>query len=190
MDRFKECLKFVLKWEGGYSPPRVGDPNPTNYGVTQSVYDAYRERKKQPLRSVRFITMDEVEEIYREFYWLRSKSDKLPVPLDLVHFDTSVNMGVGTAGKLLQRSLNNHLPPKEQVKVDGIVGNETLSAIKKVPLKDLISTYINLRKSTYLRIANTNPTKRRFLKGWLNRLNDLERQVSSALKQPQPTPSL
>lgn len=176
--RFEECLKFVLKWEGGWTPPQKGDPNPTNYGIIQSVYDAYRERKRLPLRSVRFITMDEVREIYWEWYWLRSKADKLPQPLDLVHFDTSVNMGVGAAGKLLQRSINDCLPKEKWLKVDGVIGNATLSAAKSVDAKKVCAAYIKRRRERYHAIARANPEKQRFLRGWLNRVNDLAKTIA------------
>lgn len=173
--RFDECLKFVLKWEGGYSPPQVGDPNPTNYGITQNTYNAYRHTKNLPYQSVRHITMDEVREIYYLLYWVSSKADKLPPPLDLVHFDTAVNMGVMTANKLLQRSVNALLPENRKLAVDGIVGEKTLSAVKQVPIDKLVKAYIARRAARYEEIANKYPQKRRFLKGWLNRLNDLKR---------------
>ncbi|MBE3138916.1 MAG: hypothetical protein IMZ63_03785, partial [Actinobacteria bacterium] len=37
------------------------------------------------------------EKIYYENYWLKSECDKLPKPMDIIVFDTAVNMGISRA---------------------------------------------------------------------------------------------
>jgi lysozyme family protein len=53
---------------------------------------------------LRNITDAEVNRIYFEWYWLTSGADKLPWPLCLCHFDTSVNAGPGRAAEMLAKS--------------------------------------------------------------------------------------
>ena len=81
---FDEALKFVLKWEGGYS----NDPNDpggeTKYGISKRSY---------PELDIRKLTLKQAKEIYYQNYWLKSGCDKLPFPFNIVVFDTSVNMG-------------------------------------------------------------------------------------------------
>lgn len=176
--RFLDCLNFVLKWEGGWTPPQEGDPNPTNYGIIQSVYDDWRKDRGLPLRSVKDIERWEVRTIYWERYWKPAKCEFLPNPIDLIHFDTAVNMGVGAASLLLQRAINDNLPKSDWIKVDGGIGQQTLSAVRRVNLTKLAESYIKRRVERYKAIVRSNKSKGRFLKGWLNRVRDLAKHVN------------
>ena len=74
---FDDALAFVLKREGG----RVDDPKDrggrTNRGVTQRVYDRYREQHDLPPADVWDILPAEVKAIYRAGYWDAVKGDTL-----------------------------------------------------------------------------------------------------------------
>ncbi len=181
-EKFRKALKFVLKWEGGLSDD-PDDPGGRTYkGVTQARYNQYRKSKKLPVQDVAKMSDAEMEEIYYEYYWQPVWGDKLPSPLDLVVFDTAVNMGVKTAISLLQRALNSLLPKNEQVSVDGKIGEQTLNAIAKVSqkhgLRALCNAMLSLRKERYHNIAKANPKLKKFLKGWLNRVADLEKTIA------------
>lgn len=92
---FEKALKFVLKWEGGY----VNDPKDpggeTNYGISKKSY---------PNEDIKNMTLERAKKIYYENYWLKSGCDKLSYPLDMIMFDTSVNMGRSRANKFLDIS--------------------------------------------------------------------------------------
>lgn len=92
---FNEALKFVLKWEGGYS----NDPNDpggeTKYGICKRSY---------PKLDISKLTLEQAKKIYYENYWLKSGCDKLAEPLNIVVFDTAVNMGRSRAKKFLVAS--------------------------------------------------------------------------------------
>lgn len=81
---FNKAIKFVLKWEGGYS----NDPNDpggeTKYGISKRSY---------PELDISKLTLKQAKEIYYQNYWLKSGCDELPYPFDIVVFDTAVNMG-------------------------------------------------------------------------------------------------
>ena len=60
------------------------------------------------------------------------------------------------------------------VKVDGIVGQKTIAAINDYPdQKELFNKLWNRRKKHFEDVAKS-PSKAKFLKGWLNRLNDFK----------------
>lgn len=147
---FEEAYAFIRRWEGGY----VNDPDDrggaTNLGVTQATYDAYRRRHGLPLQDVRSITREEAEAIYREGFWEPSGAGSLPRPLGIVHMDTAVNMGLGRARQFLEEAQVHH-PGDPQAAVE---------------------TYLDLRLNRYLELAR-DPSQRKFLAGWLNRLRDL-----------------
>ena len=81
---FEKALKFVLKWEGGYS----NDPNDpggeTKFGISKRSY---------PELDISKLTLKQAKEIYYQNYWLKTGCDELPYPFNIVVFDTAVNMG-------------------------------------------------------------------------------------------------
>lgn len=168
--RFKECLKFVLKWEGGYSEHPNDPGGATMKGITQSVYDSWRKSKGLPTRHVRNITDDEVEAIYWEKYWQPLRCSELPAPLDLVCFDSGVNCGIGRAARWLRAALG--MPAATTVTP------EVIAKVKQHKnIAALAKAVCDLREQHYINISNANPKLKVFLKGWLNRLNDLRKQV-------------
>ena len=58
------------------------------------------------------------------------------------------------------------------VKQDGIVGTVTLSAINKEG-DELFEKVQEARKQFLNAIVNIRPSQKKFLKGWMNRVNDL-----------------
>ncbi len=167
--RFSESLPFILRWEGGYVDHPNDPGGKTNMGVTQAVYDDWRKKANQPAQSVRTISDAEVQAIYESGYWLPPRCDLLEQALDLVQFDTAVNMGVGRAIRFLQQSLG--------CTVDGGIGPKTQEAIATCDSGDTIVTFCQAREDYYRRLAQSNPKLAVFLPGWLNRLNALRQEA-------------
>jgi lysozyme family protein len=163
------ALKFVLRWEGGF----VDHPNDpggrTNKGVTQKVYDAWRGRQGLVRQDVKLIVDAEVRAIYAADYWVPPRCDLLASPLDLVQFDTGVNMGVGRAVRLLQGAVGCN--------VDGDFGPATERAVAGCDVGTTVIDYCNRREALYRSLAQKNPKLTVFLKGWMNRLNALRTEA-------------
>ena len=124
-----------------------------NRGVRQSTYDTYRKNKGLQPRDVKELTLDETREIYYDMYYVKSGADKIKDPvLAFQVFDTAVNMGVGAAKKLLSQCGNDADKFKE------------------------------LRLKRYESIAANNPSKAKFLKGWKNRVSNLDDYADKNLK--------
>jgi len=169
---FEASLPFVLRWEGGF----VDHPNDpggrTNKGVTQKVYDAWRRRQGLPVRDVKRLEDAELQRIYEAGYWLPPRCDRLARQLDLVHFDTAVNMGSGRAVRFLQKAAG--------CGVDGDFGSGTEKAVLACDLGDLIASYCATREAYYRELVRRNASLGVFLKGWLNRLNALRHEIGLA----------
>ena len=148
-DNFVRAMKYVLKFEGGFT---MIDPGGTNYGVMQHTYDAYRKNHKLTVKPVRNISIDEVYDLYYTDYYLKSGSDTLPAAIGFVHFDTSINCGVGQAAKFVRK-------------------------VNMSPDKENALNYLSLRDQFYRWLA-ANKNKKRFLKGWLNRDNELRNIIN------------
>jgi len=164
------ALKFVLSQEGGYSNDPADKGGATNFGITHAEYDADRIDRGLLTQSIRLITAEEVRSIYDRKYWQAGKCGQLPAPLDLIHFDGCVNIGIGGATRLLQKAVGS--------KVDGGFGPQTLKDVENA-LKDndslaIALNIIDLRREYYRRIVDRNATQGVFLKGWLNRCNALQ----------------
>jgi lysozyme family protein len=167
---FEASLPFVLRWEGGFVNHPSDPGGATNKGVTQKVYDAWRARQGLALRSVASIEDAEVKAIYEAGYWLPPGCDRLRRQLDLVQFDTAVNMGVLRAVRFLQSAL--------ACDVDGQFGPATTQAAAECDLNATITTYCGAREAYYRGLADRKPELRVFLKGWLNRLNALRATIA------------
>lgn len=141
---FKKALQFVLKWEGGY----VNNPNDkggaTNKGITQNTYNNWLKKHNKPFKDVKNISNLEVEEIYYNNYWLAAGCNKMTSKLAVLVFDTAVNMGISRAKQFLK------------------------AAQWRYPDK-----FIQAREEKYKEFAQYG-NQNIFLKGWLNRLNDLK----------------
>ena len=179
-ENFKRALSFVFGNEGGYSNDPLDRGGETNLGITQSTLDrARREGIGRLPQSVKDLKREQAEEIYRILYWRASKAEELPYPLCVLHFDAAVNHGVGGAGKLLQKTINNYAVKaglSVRVNEDGAVGPKTLDALDEcIAAKNniaLICTiYCNEREKFYRAIVASRPDQSRFLRGWLNRLD-------------------
>lgn len=115
MDRFPTCHAITAKWEGGKANHPDDPGGRTNYGVIQTVYDAYRKRKGLATQTVYKITQDEVLDIYRNQYWEPCGAPNLFAGVDLAIYDVSVNSGVGRGLKYRNQTASI-AKPDERVK--------------------------------------------------------------------------
>ena len=177
---FEAALPFILRWEGGFVDHPADPGGRTNRGVTQRVYNAWRARQGLPGRDVKHIGEAEVHAIYESGYWVPPRCDLLAQPLDLVQFDTAVNMGPGRAVRFLQQAVG--------CGVDGDFGPATERAVLACDGGDAVLTYCKLREDFYRGIVARKPEQGVFLKGWMNRLNSLRRQAGLPAPRSVPGP--
>ena len=137
---FKEYFDRLAVREGEYID-RPSDPGgPTNRGISQEFLDLLHKNKGEewgylPTRTAD-LTPREIESIFYKEFYVAPKIYKvamipglLTAAPNLVEqlFDTGVLHGAGTAARIAQLALNEHLT--KSVKVDGDVGKETRKAI-------------------------------------------------------------
>lgn len=95
-NEFERAIKFVLKWEGGYTNNPKDPGGETKYGISKKSY---------PTIDIKNLTLNRAKEIYHQNYWLKADCDKLSFPFNLIVFDTAVNCGVRRAKKFMTNSL-------------------------------------------------------------------------------------
>lgn len=166
-----EALKFTLKWEGGYTNDPLDPGGATNFGIIQSRYDQYRRDEGLPTQHVKLITKKEYTEIYDKYYWDPVRAQYVSNPLGLVLFDTAVNLGVGGCIARLQASLK--VP---------VTSRWTQAISDTIHSSDQVEVALNICKlriaKRYARVKQ-RADQRRFLRGWLNRDNDLIKTVKN-----------
>ena len=143
--RFQDALNFVMRWEGGLADHPNDPGGRTMKGVTQRTYDRWRADNGLPMRDVAQIEDAELEAIYEDGYWSRGRCDRLRAQLDLVQFDTGVNMGPNRAIKILQTSVG--------ASPDGQFGPRTEAACDDCELTPAITCYCDIREGIYRRLA-------------------------------------
>lgn len=175
-DLFDDLVGDLIGREGGY----VNDPSDsggeTIWGITKTV-----ARENGYSGSMRAMTRDQAIAIYRAKYWAKPGL-YLVAPLSAriaeELLDTGVNAGTGTAGILLQRSLNvlNRLGADyPDVKVDGAIGAGTAAALKaylkrngKLAEGRLLKMLNALQGAYYVELAERREKDERFVNGWFD----------------------
>ena len=153
MKSFNEIIEKVLKHEGGY----VNDPTDmggeTKYGITKRFY---------PDIDIKNLTKEQAKEIYKQDYWDKNRVESLPQELWYIFFDMCINMGRGTAVKILQRSANSK---GRNIGVDGGLGPATIGALKGVEV-ERVRAY---RVKYYSDLVTKRPEQDKFYFGWFRR---------------------
>lgn len=110
-----------------------------------------------------------VDEFYKANFWDVNKLDSLNnQPMANSLYDFGVNSGTSEAAKLLQRAAG--------VNDDGVIGQQTITAVNNANPETLYDAFQALRKSFYEELA-TKPGQHQFLSSWLSRLVSYQEQL-------------
>ena len=171
---FKNALSFVMMNEGNYSNHPLDAGGPTNYGISSAFLRAHGINKK-----AHEITYDEAKKLYEMYFWNPFRMSRFnDEGIQTFIFDSAVNCGVGKATEFLQTAVNYLIP----IAIDGLIGDKTVKAVNdlcsSIDRRFLIDLLIITRAVYYLSIIRSNPSQRTFLRGWMNRLTSLKKQIS------------
>lgn len=164
-DVFSHALAHILEMEGGFGDDAHDPGGPTNQGITLEVFANWRglalssDNRDGLIRDLKAIDAATVSEIYRRRYWEPAGAESLAPPLALMHFDASVNHGIGTAIRFLQEAVG--------AAIDGEIGPETRAAVTRTPIETALAAYADIRRRRYRAL----PHFWRFGRGWLARVD-------------------
>ncbi len=105
-ENYPRYLANTLREEGGWSNHPSDPGGPTMRGVIQARYNEYRRKWGKPLQSVRHITEDELQIIYRDGYWNKVEGDRWPKGPDQIMFDIGVNSGPARGLSILGQAMD------------------------------------------------------------------------------------
>lgn len=169
---FQKWFAFCLKWEVATDKSGNVIAEDLKDGAGITIAGLTTRDDGIPSR-VEQITPSMVVDKYFEKYW--RPAGGLPSLLVPIIANYNLNCGRKTATRLLQRALQDY---GEEVEIDGIMGDNTRAAAFRVyPAAELARAVIAKGERYYRSIATGG--RERFLNGWLNRNEDLERTFAA-----------
>ena len=144
---FKKAMPHLFNREGDYSDHALDKGGKTKYGITEDTLKNYRDNYgKFKDTNIGSLTKEQAAQIYYDEYWKKSGADKIKdKDLAYVHFDATVNHGLGNSRKFLEQS-----------------GGD-------------FDKYIEIRRNFYKAIVKNNPKQDVFYNGWMNRLDEIKK---------------
>ena len=88
-------------------------------------------------------------------------------------YDQAYNSGTRAAGKILQKAINEYFEIRgsnRTLKIDGLIGTNTLKAYNKVRYKRVLLALIMAHRIARYKLLAKVPTQKRFLPSWLRRV--------------------
>lgn len=173
----------------GFANDPVDSGGATMVGVTLATFKEYRKSKKKPtptVKDLKAITYEEWRDILKTMYWDKMKADDI-ANQSIANLCVNTVWGSGAGYiKTIQSVLG--------VKQDGVVGNITLGKINGWNPQSALFDLLWARRKKFFESIVQNSiaeyerkigrkstlqeqlkhTYKRFLAGWLNRLNDFK----------------
>jgi len=168
---FNKVMDKVFESEKGYTDDPLDNGNwtggkqgkgrliGTNYGISAPILEKWKG-SDATVSDMKGLEKSVAKNIYWNYFWKKCHADKLPLEVQYIHYDASINHGITGANKILQRVIG--------VGVDGIVGKITLGKAHKATLED----YAIERMCDYGRIISARPANAKYAKGWTLRVKE------------------
>ncbi|KAE9624470.1 glycoside hydrolase family 108 protein [Parasedimentitalea maritima] len=177
----RRLIAEVIDREGGYVNHPADRGGPTCWGITLQV-----ARDNGYQGDMRALPRPLAAKIYANRYWHSLKLDDIAAmnrDLAMVLFDFGVNSGPGRAAEYLQiqlNVLNNRGRHYADIKVDGAVGEHTLTALRKhANIRGesglfLLAHTVNAERIVFCRrLAERSESQEAFTYGWFRRVVEL-----------------
>lgn len=162
MATFAVAIEYVLANEGGFSDVADDPGRETKYGISKTRY---------PDEDIPNLKRSRAIELFKRDYWDGHGLDQLASQaIANKLLDMAVNVGPTVATRLLQRALNYLVPKPHEVRLDGVLGPNTLALANRQDtelLRLVLSAYHALHYITLVESPDTRFES--FSKGWLRR---------------------
>ena len=162
-------VPFIMQAEGGYANNPADPGGETQKGITWNTWQAFFGNTHD-----RFIAMSVADwtAIYTKNYWNPIMGNQITSQrIADIAVDWAFNSGSGNVVKHIQHILVNTF--SAAISVDGGMGPMTLTALNAADEPTLWNAIVADRIAFYNALVANNPSLNVFLKGWLNRVNNL-----------------
>jgi lysozyme family protein len=174
---FKTAYNHVRKWEGNYAYLPYDKGGETYGGIARNYnknWDGWSLLDRHKKDSTVFWNkkIPELEKWVVDYYynvWINDGYYLLKDQLIANYIFDYRNTG-NVAYKHVQLVLQQHGYP---IKITGKMNTETINALNNINSLIFILHLQELRKEFYLKVVNRKPEMNIYLRGWLNRTNDI-----------------
>ena len=169
MAKIEFLIPKILKWEGGFVNDPIDKGGATNKGVTLNTWKAVGYDidgdSDIDVDDIRLLDKDHFKLVLAK-YWNRWQADAINSQL-LANILVDWVWGSGKWGIVIPQRLLG-------VPADGKVGVQTLSALNSQNEEEFLAKVYAARVDFLHGIVKRDPSQKRFIKGWLNRLEDFK----------------
>lgn len=170
MADFNKFLPTLLRNEGGWVDDPADPGGATNKGVTFAVFKEHANMLKitPTIDSLKRLTDEQAGKIYKTLYWDNIRGDEIPFqPLANIMFDFHVNAGAHAITLFYQilNSMGSH------VNVSHVMDARAMDVLRHHDVTDVYMHYKHGRKAYYISLVHSHPALKKFLKGWLARVD-------------------
>lgn len=151
--------RYTIPNEGGYSNRPSDRGRETNFGISSRFH---------PNEDIRNMTRERANAILYRDYWDYNGINTLPDDLVGMVFESAVNRGGPRTIEDLHRSLGIE-PPGD------IIGSTTHRRLAESDIDQVRRTFAERMRNHYRNLATQDPSQQANLRGWMNRVDGLER---------------
>lgn len=169
MANCNHIVPFILKAEGGYVNNPADPGGETNKGVTWNTWQTMFGNTHD-----QFMAMSQADwtTIFKKNYWDKILGDQITSQrIADIMVDWAYNSGPGTAVKHVQNILINTC--SAAITTDGGIGPKTVAAINAADEPTVWNAIVADRIAFYNNLVAEKASLGQFLKGWLNRVNNI-----------------
>lgn len=171
---FEIIQQRIFTHEGSISNHLNDEGGFTNKGITLATFQEFAAadlRVAPSIANLKKITNEQANNIYKKRFWEPIYGDQInSFSLAYALYDFHIN-APGHAVELLQKSANKF---GGNLLIDNKMGPKTIKFINSIEPKKLFDIYQKARVNYYVERVNKRPDQHVFLKGWLNRVNDIK----------------
>jgi lysozyme family protein len=170
--KIEKLAPVVVKWEGGYVNDPADKGGPTNMGVTLNTWKHVGYDKDNDgdidAADIKLLRKEDFKSVLK-IYWNKWQADNINNQ-SIANILVDWYWASGKWGIVIPQRIMG-------LSQDGIVGPKTIARVNELIQKDAESFFYeiyNSREVFFENIVKNNPTQKKFLKGWKNRLADFK----------------